>query len=619
MKLPRRAQGGRPRRRTVALVLVAAVASGALMFQVLAGTLRDRTRADAEAVLAQSETAIGGWLARYRALPDLYARDPRLVAAMAGTPQPGALDDLGRELAAWNEIAGTSDTYVMAPDGTTVAASNWNSAVSFVGRNFSFRPYFIDAMAGRPGSFFGLGITSGLRGYYLSAPIRQGERILGAVVVKISVPALEKVLAEIPHPLFVSDAAGVVILSTLRELRLTALAPVGADLRRRVLSTRPYDLSQVAAAPLTALADPQGAWPLVRGPAADAGAGSLTYLATTRPLPEMGWRLHLLYDVRPVRQQMWILGGAILAAGTAAAALAGLALQRRARLIQRLADRNRDRHDLRRRVAARTAQLTQANARLLVEVEDRRAAEDSLRRTQSELVQAGKLAALGQMSAALSHEFNQPLTAIRTYSENAAAFYEAGRADRAAENIARVLRLTERMAKLSKSLTRFARRSGDDIVPVDLDAVIDEALALTSARLERSDAGIAVSGQRGLSVLGGATRLQHVVMNLIANALDAVPEGTAPEIGIGLVRKGDTVEMSVVDNGTGIEAEALPRIFDPFFTTKEVGRGLGLGLSICYNIVRDFGGAMRAENRPEGGARLVVTLRAADALDMAAE
>ena len=603
----------------------ASVAVGLLLFSVGAGLIHDRAQADADGALSQAEATVEGWLNRYHALPGLYARDPRLLEAMKGAPEAGTLPALDRELAAWNDIAGTLDTYVMAPDGTTVAASNSGDPLSFVGRNFGFRPYFTDAMTGRPGRFFGLGITSGLRGYYLSAPIRDASGILGVVVVKVSIPALEATLSESAHPMFVSDDADVVILSTLPDLRLTALTDMPREMETIVEDTRRYDLATIPPAPLEVVGDRQDGWPRLRAPAAARPDETRTYLAPHRAVPDAGWSLHLLYDMAGIRQQLWMLAATLIAAGIALTALAALVLQRRARLIQRLADRERARLALEERVRSRTAELTKTNARLRIEVEERRSAETSLRQTQNELVQAGKMAALGQMSAALSHEFNQPLTAIRTYSENAAAFYETGRPDRASENIARVLRLTEKMARLSKHLTRFARRSEDDMRAVDLDLVLTEALALVAARVDRLSAKIGISGARGLLVQGGSIRLQHVVMNLVGNALDAVPETRAPRIEIHIAAVGDRVEMSVSDNGTGISEDALARIFDPFFTTKEVGRGLGLGLSICYNIVRDFGGTMRAENiqtetgAAPAGVRITVTLRGAERLGIAAE
>jgi len=242
-----------------------------------------------------------------------------------------------------------------------------------------------------------------------------------------------------------------------------------------------------------------------------------------------------------------------------------------------------------------------------------------LRQAQDDLIQAGKLAALGQMSAALSHEFNQPLAAIRSYAENAIAFLNNEQVEPAEENLGRITRLTERMAELSKLMLNFSRRPRDAILPVDLNDVIDEAMNLLRGRFERSGVTpVLIRPDSPVMVLGGHVRLQHVVMNLLTNAIDALEGSADPRIVIS-VDIGDPVTVVVSDNGPGIAPEALGKIFDPFFTTKDVGKGLGLGLSISYNIVRDFGGALKASNAPEGGARFTLTLRRAEAMDSAAE
>lgn len=284
-----------------------------------------------------------------------------------------------------------------------------------------------------------------------------------------------------------------------------------------------------------------------------------------------------------------------------------------------LDQRERSRLELEGLVSERTANLREANRHLEREVRERTQAEDDLRRTQGELVQAGKLAALGQMSAALSHEFNQPLAAIRTYSDNAVAFLDRGRAEQAGENLARISRLTERMARLSKHLTSFARKPRDTTEPVALDAVIAETRALLHARIERAGARIDDRLPPGIAIMGGQTRLQHVFMNLIGNALDATGDRPDPLV-ILRAEEGDggTVRVIVEDNGPGIDAGMIADIFDPFFSTKEPGKGLGLGLSISFNIVRDFGGHLEVENRGGGGARFVVTLRRAGAMREAA-
>jgi len=173
---------------------------------------------------------------------------------------------------------------------------------------------------------------------------------------------------------------------------------------------------------------------------------------------------------------------------------------------------------------------------------------------------------------------------------------------------------TQRMAQLSRHLTSFARKPGEGAGPIGLAAVFDEVLGLLQGRLERAGIAPRISGLDGETVVvGGMVRLQHVFMNMIANAIDAVAGNTDPSISVTVERHAETVTVAVEDNGPGIAEGDIERVFDPFFTTKAQGKGLGLGLSISFNIVRDFGGTLRAENRPEGGARFVVTLRRAGA------
>ena len=617
---PSAGAGGMPRRVRLHPLTISALVFvvSAIVFLGLADIIRDRASRDANAVFDRAAVTVENWFDRYRALPELYARNPLIADALEGDPAPGSLDRISAELASWDRIAGTLDTYLLRPDGMTVAASNWQEDHSFVGQNFSFRPYFSDAMDGHPTGFFGLGTMSGKRGYYLSAPVRRDGRILGVVVVKVSIGALEEALEHGPHTVFVTDTAGVAIISAMPGLRMTATAPIGAAERAEIVQTRRYDLDGIAPSGIEPAGTWGGGYPLVRMPATGPRSRGI-YLDVAGDLPRENWRLHLLYDLAPFHSRLWSTLAAVGASAVAAIALLLLVLQRRRRLIERLFERERNQATLERRVAQRTRELTEANSRLNDEVAERRAAEDQLRQAQTELVQAGKLAALGQMSAALSHEFNQPLTAIRTYTENAAAFYEAGRADRASENLTRVLRLTEKVAQLSRHLTRFARRSGEGMKPVALDPVISEALGLLAARIDRSGAAVRVRGDTGTVVMGGATRLQHVLMNLVTNAIDAADSDHAPEIEIAVEEGDETVAITVSDNGTGIAEDVLPQIFDPFFTTKEVGKGLGLGLSICFNIIKDFGGSMTASNSPGGGARFSIQLTRGASERMAAE
>ncbi|WMS40771.1 ATP-binding protein [Acuticoccus sp. MNP-M23] len=596
----------------IAMVVIVALGAASLFVGRFVSQYYDEFARENRLVLNRRADAVEGWLARYRPLAALFARDPRIVDLL--------VDGSGRGTAAantllepWTHMTGASVVYVLDGTGTTIAASNWDEPVSFVGRNFAYRPYFTAAMDGRLGRYFALGTTSGERGYFFAAPVRNDGRIVGAVVVKVAVDELERLLRLATEQVFVTDAAGIIILAGNPLLRMTARAPLPADEMDRIARTRQFDPARIRNAPIEP-ASPLWAdgHNLVLAPADRGGNPTRRYLELSEPLATEGWTITLLVDTAPVRARLAATTFTAFTGVTLILAIVALVWQRRRLLIERLRAGERDHLHLEERVAARTAELARANSQLEAEIIERREVEADQRKMQAELIQAGKLAALGQMSAALSHEFNQPLTAIRTYSENAIAFYEAGAGDKAAENLNRVQRLTERMAQLSRQLTRFARRSKDTVAPVDLDDALKEALDLLDGRIKGAGAVVTVRGDRNVRVMGGTVRLQHVIMNLVGNAIDAVPPDRAAEIGIDVRRRGAAAILTVEDNGMGISPDNLERIFDPFFTTKEVGKGLGLGLSISYNIIKDFGGHMRAENRSGGGALFELTLVAAE-------
>ncbi|MEL6479111.1 MAG: ATP-binding protein [Pseudomonadota bacterium] len=532
---------------------------------------------------------VRGWLGRYRALAPIHARNPDIVRLLRWPEDGVQIDLVNAWLEEWTSATGASDTYVLDADGRTLAASNWSEPHSFVGRNYGFRPYFSQAMEGRLGRYFALGTRSGKRGYYFAFPVRDAGQVRGAVVVKVPVDAIEQELRASPAEVFLTDDAGVVLLAGHPAWRLKTLGPIAPAGIAEIRASRQFDAEALDPVPI------EGA---IAGEAAGSGlvwalpdrseAVRTEFLHVSVPMVLEGWRLHLMLATAPARAQ---IATALMLAGALTLLLlsgAVILLQHRRRLVERLAARARAEAALEQAVADRTADL---------------------RRTQAELVQAGKLAALGQMSAALSHEFNQPLAAVRSYAENAAAFLDRGQGGRAVENLSRIARLTERMADLSKHLTRFARKPKDTLGPVPLSPVLEETLALLAGRLERADVALEIAVPEDLVVLGGHTRLSHVLMNLIGNAIDASAAQAEPWIRVSARAHGERVEIEVRDNGPGVAPEVAETLFDPFVTTKPEGQGLGLGLSITYNILSDFGGGITVRNAP--GACFTVWLHPA--------
>jgi two-component system, NtrC family, phosphoglycerate transport system sensor histidine kinase PgtB len=259
---------------------------------------------------------------------------------------------------------------------------------------------------------------------------------------------------------------------------------------------------------------------------------------------------------------------------------------------------------LRVRVREKTDHLRRINVKLRAEVKERR-------RIESELVQTGKLAALGQFSAGIAHELNQPLSAIRYYLHNAVKLLERGQTKVHQDNLTKMEELVERMARMINHLKTFARYQSDLLQEVDVTRAIGRALELLNGQLEKG--GIEVirrypSG--GCTAWADAARLEQVLVNILSNGIDAAGEnGRQGLLTVTVTENKASLAIAIGDNGPGIQVDPPEAVFDPFYTTKEVGRGLGLGLSIAYSIVKGFGGRITAANQKKGGACFSVILQ----------
>lgn len=550
-----------------------------------------------------------GRLQRFERLPQLLAEDEE-IKRLASDPADAAFaDEMNRWLKHVNGLIGSSDLYVMLPDGDTLAASNYDIETSFVGNNFAYRPYFLDPMQGREGRFFALGTTSFKRGYYFGAPIWTGDVIAGVVVVKIDLDAIEETWRGGDYEIIVTDPEGVIFMTSKADWLFMSLSPLSEDLLARTAETRRYADVELKRLPATE-GDHDGGFELLT---VEDGGAAREFLVLREDMAEAGWSVRVLLDTASARAQTGsTVVLAVLALGLVTLSVA-IYLQRRARLRERRQIERAAHEQLERRVAERTAELAAVNTRLEGEIGERRTTEEMLRKTQSDLVQAGKLAALGQMSAALSHEFNQPLAAARNYADNATVLIERGRIEDAHANVSRISGLIERMASISRHLRNFARKPNQRLGPVDFGQALADTLEIIDWRLKAGEATLEIDlGPDPVSVMAGPVRLQQVLVNIIGNAIDAVSESGNRKVEIAARRTPDEVRITIRDHGPGISSGLGGRIFDPFFSTKGVGKGLGLGLSISYNIIKDFGGDLRAENHPEGGAVFTILLEPAD-------
>ncbi|MHB1370947.1 MAG: sensor histidine kinase [Pseudomonadaceae bacterium] len=533
-----------------------------------------------------------GTLNRYEVLPRILGELPELRSALHNAEVPQVRDRANRLLRQLQQRTGADVIYLMDTSGTTLATSNWDAEDSFIGRNFAFRPYFRQAMEGRLGRFFGLGNTSGKRGYYFGSAVRDGDQILGVLVVKVDLDHTETLWGNTPEQLMVTDAFGVVILTSRADWRFRASRALSAEEREQIAFDQPY--TTLEPRDLTLNID---AW-----------------LIQSRELKETGWSVRILAPIalveRPVRTVVAIGGATLLAL----LLLLGLLMQRRRHFLDRLALDVQARRELEQRVQERTRDLEALNSRLKVEVLEREQAQQELVRAQDELLQAGKLSALGTMSASISHELNQPLAAIRSYADNAGVLLDQQRNAEARDNLRLISELTARMASIIAHLRAFARRDQHAPERVALQPALDDALALLAKR--RQAMGVELVRdlpEATLWVQAGETRLRQILANLLANALDALAERPpVRRIWLRAEQQGNGVLLTLRDNGPGFSAEALRRAREPFFTTKTSAQGLGLGLAICDTLVRALGGELSLANHPDGGAQLGLFLRSAD-------
>jgi two-component system, NtrC family, C4-dicarboxylate transport sensor histidine kinase DctB len=568
----------------LALLLITAVAWAAHGLALRSGLerLREGARLRLEVVAAR----LDGELARFDYLPSLLEMTPS-VFDLLESPADAALRELvNRYLHDMNATVGADILYVLDRAGTALASSDAGQPGTPVGQDLSFRPYVRNALAMGRGRFYGVGITSGRAGYYLSyALVRQGQQ-RGVATVKVSLEAAERDWSQLPGEVMVADERNVVILASREGWKLRPLAPLSAQALADAATSRSYGAS--ALVPLD--------WQQREALAEQTTRVSLErtrYLATERPVNQNRWRLMLLDDEAPARTTARY--AAISAAlGTAVLLLLATVLRQRQRA-------------LRQQLANRQA-LQAAHDTLEAKVVERTA---ELRSLQNELIHAGKLAALGQMSAGMVHELNQPLAAMRTLSDNAVVLLDKQRPDDVRANLSRIGQLVERLARLTQQLKVFAHKSASPACAAGLKQAVQEALFLVSVRVRELAVEVDVQiDPPQLQAAAEPARLEQVLVNLFGNAVDAMAGSALRRLSVHAGRRGTQVVITVADTGPGIHRDVLDHLFEPFVTTKPAGSGLGLGLMISAHIVREFGGTLSAHNREAGGAEFVIELLA---------
>jgi len=579
------------------LITIAALhAAGVYGRSAALSALEEQGHADASLKVALLRAV----LERPRALPFLLSRDRDATEALAG-PDPARRSFLDRKLE--ELVAGTSAAviYVIDTKGVAISASNWREPTSFVGNDYSFRAYFSRAMKDGTAEHFALGSVSKRPGLYISHRIGPAAAPLGVVVVKMEFDQLERDWHETQRPSYIVDADHVVLITSIPSWRFMTTEPLPAENLAAIRESL-----QFGEAPLTPLPFERMADGLLR--AVQPGGGAETYLRITAPVVSTPWQFEYLVPVAgPVAAGMreaQLLALIVIGAITIAAAIW---LRRRQTSLANAARDQAARDELERRVIERTMDLSLARDHLQVEIAEHRETETKLQAVQQDLVQANRLAILGQVAAGVAHEINQPLATIRAYADNSKVFLARSKPEPVLENLGLIADLTDRIATITEDLKALARKGRSGEEPVVLQEVIDGAIMLLRSRFTGRLERLIISPMpQGLAVLGNRLRLEQVFINLFQNALEAVAERTDGRVDVSIAVTDGEVAISVADNGPGISPSILGSLFEPFNTSKE--KGLGLGLVIAKDIVSDYGGRLEVET-DAGGACFKVHLR----------
>ncbi|MEX0340341.1 MAG: ATP-binding protein [Arenibacterium sp.] len=560
------------------LLVVAMLSAGVWRYGYLQAL--DQLERRAEADLALASDRLSAQLQVYQELAVLIADHPGLTRLSTDA-------DISAANAMLLDVAdktGAMDVFFADRQGRV-----WVSALEEAGENVADTPYFRRAMQGALGASHGLFGERAARAYTYAAPAFGADgRVRGALVIVANINSVEQVWRGSNPAVYFTDTTGTVFISNRSEL-LFWTRPAGA------IGLIPPDGSERAFS--AARAGRHEIWRIDWSRYLPARA-----LHLAKDLPVVGLTGEVLFDVSSARRLAALQAAAVAAICLAFGALLFLATERR----RTLAEANQV---LETRVAQRTQALSNANTQLRREIGERQEAEAALKQAQNDLVQAGKLSALGQMSAGISHELNQPLMAIGSFAENGIQFLNKGKQELTRDNLERIAGLARRMGRIISNLRAFARQESMQASRVDLVAVLDSVLEMSATRMTSESVVLNFQRPKGpVWVSGGEVRLGQVFLNLISNAMDAMQDCTERRIDV-LITQDQEVRVEIRDTGTGLENPE--KVFDPFYTTRQVGaaNGMGLGLSISYGIVQSFGGDIRGRNLADGpGASFTVRL-----------
>lgn len=585
----------------IGLVLSALIAQ--LTYQQVKQHLADKVAIDVN-LLGQK---LDAQLMRYSKLPEVLANDPRLLQPLLADQSSVIAENNQHQqtsqlLQQWAKTLGADTIYLINHQGNTLAASNWQQPDSFVGQNYAYRPYFRQAIAGSPGQYFALGASSDKRGYYFSAPIYNQQSIIGVMTIKVDLSLIEDIWQYEDIEYAIADPLGVVFYSSETSWLYRSLIPLDDKQRQQIRASRQYGNARLD--PLTGYSQlvdlKQNEIIDIEQPLQNKAEA---FVVANHDMSQAGWAI---YGFSPISAAYQYVTQAVLMfiVFYFLLCLAITSWWQTLRAQKALAQLNDKLEQL---VIRRTNNLLESNQQLRETIEQYERSQAELKQTQSELVQAAKLAMLGELSASINHEINQPLAAMRTYAENSRKLLQKERYDSVAGNIDEIIKLNQMVAEIIARFKVFARKANENNNRTVAADSIRASISLLRNRLIKEGVILRV-GDLSTDILinADAVQLEQVLINLLHNAIQALASAPQPQIGIQLEAIDNVVEIRIWDNGPGLDNDQKKRIFTPFFTTKS--DGLGLGLTISRRIIDAFSGTLTVTDHPGGGAEFVITL-----------
>ena len=474
-----------------------------------------------------------------------------------------------------NNISESSVIYIMRPDGTTLATSNWESDHSFMGNNFSFRPYFQLALQNVLGRYYAVGTITGERGYFFASSILDKDRVLGVLAVKVAIDDIEFTWGRGDVDFMVTDPDGVIFLSSQEDWNLKTLQPLSGPQKEKLIASRRYGKSPLKPLQNTLLDPDIEHFQRIKLLGKD-------YEMLSKKMDIANWDVRILANHDSIKKT---IASSLLISALIALLITALAILLWKTQQQRKQYQEQVREELEQKVLERT---------------------QALKQSQEDLIQAAKMAALGQLSAGITHEINNPLTAIRAYADNARQFLQKGRFDMVASNLEEISKLTDSMAAITRQLKSFSRKSQGQTKAVALNQAIKNALSIVNPKITSQNVTCHLDPaveNNTIKIQADEIWLSQILVNLLTNAIAATSEQSQRDIWISIRQHPENKQVCVEirDNGKGIEENNLPHIFEPFFTTKASSKGLGLGLSISFNLAKDMHGSLTARNITKGG------------------